>query len=90
MPSNVNVGGHSPPYFGTPIVIRAARISLMLLAAGWTGALSAQQMAPVNGRQFPLNQYSPPGMVAEWARQAGKVHPHYFQPVKVLDRKSVV
>jgi hypothetical protein len=28
------------------------------------GTLSAQQLNPVNGRQFPLNQYSPPGMVA--------------------------
>lgn len=47
------------------------------------GPLSAQQTMPVNGRQFPLNQYSPPGTVASWAAQAGRIPPFYFQPVKV-------
>jgi len=67
-------------------VTNLLRLSLpaLAIAAMATGSLHAQQMQPTNGRQFPLNQYSPPGMVAEWARQAGKIHPHYFQPVKLF------
>lgn len=47
-------------------------------------ALPAQQTNPVNGRQFPLNQYAPPGTVAEWVNQAGRASPPYMQPVKVF------
>jgi hypothetical protein len=54
-------------------------LSVVLSAA----AASAQQTDPVNGRQFPLNQYSPPGMVADWMHKAGRPQPPYFQPVKV-------
>ncbi len=48
------------------------------------GVLPAQQTNAVNGRQFPLNQYAPPGTVAEWVNQAGRASPPYFQPVKVF------
>lgn len=43
----------------------------------------AQQMPSVNGRQFPLNQMTPPGTAAQWATQLGKATPEYFQPVRV-------
>jgi hypothetical protein len=57
---------------------------MFLLVAVSAGTLSAQQMLPTDGKQFPLNQYAPPGMVAEWVRQAGRVDVNYFQPVKVF------
>jgi hypothetical protein len=44
----------------------------------------AQQFPPVDGRQFPLNQMSPPGTSAQWAINAARVTPNYFQPVRVL------
>ena len=43
----------------------------------------AQQMPSVNGRQFPLNQMTPPGTAAYWAVQLGRATPEYFQPVRV-------
>lgn len=43
----------------------------------------AQQYPAVGGRQFPLNQMSPPGMAAHWAAQVGKATPEYFQPVRI-------
>lgn len=43
----------------------------------------AQQYPSVDGRQFPLNQMTPPGTAAQWATQLGKATPEYFQPVKV-------
>lgn len=43
----------------------------------------AQQYPAVGGRQFPLNQMSPPGMHAQWAANVGKATPEYFQPVRV-------
>lgn len=58
-------------------------LSLMFASILAGGALSAQQTMPVNGRQFPLNQYSPPGTVVNWAMQAGRLPVNYFQPVKV-------
>lgn len=63
----------------------ATRIAIAILGC-WltTSTLSAQQFDAVNGRQFPLNQYSPPGMVADWMHKAGRAQPPYFQPVKVI------
>ena len=45
--------------------------------------VSAQQFPSVNGRQFPLNQMSPPGTSAEWAAKLGRTTPDYFQPVRL-------
>ena len=45
--------------------------------------VSAQQYPAVGGRQFPLNQMTPPGTAAQWAVNAGKATPEYFQPVRV-------
>lgn len=43
----------------------------------------AQQYPSVNGRQFPLNQMTPPGTAGQWAMQLGRSTPDYFQPVRV-------
>lgn len=48
-----------------------------------TGTSSAQQTYPVNGMQFPLNQYQPPGTTIEWMKVAGRICTDYMQPVKV-------
>lgn len=63
-----------------------ARMTLLGLGCLLSAAssLPAQQTNPVNGRQFPLNQYSPPGMVADWVNKAGRAQPPYLQPVKVF------
>lgn len=45
--------------------------------------VSAQQMPAVNGRQFMLNQMTPPGTAAEWAAKLGRTTPEYFQPVRL-------
>ena len=45
--------------------------------------VGAQQFPSVDGRQFPLNQVSPPGMAAQWAANLGRTTPEYFQPVRV-------
>ena len=45
--------------------------------------LQAQQYPAVDGRQFPLNQMSPPGTAADWAAAAGRTCPEYFQPVRI-------
>jgi hypothetical protein len=47
------------------------------------GSLPAQQLDPVAGGQLPISQYSPPGVVALWTRQA-RPQPPYMQPVKVF------
>jgi hypothetical protein len=44
---------------------------------------AAQQYPAVNGRQFPLNQMTPPGTYAQWAANVGRTTPEYFQPVKI-------
>ncbi|HEY0985315.1 MULTISPECIES: hypothetical protein [unclassified Schlesneria] len=45
--------------------------------------VSAQQYPAVGGRQFPLNQMTPPGTYAQWAMNVGRGTPEYFQPVRV-------
>lgn len=45
--------------------------------------VSAQQYPAAGGRQFPLNQMTPPGTYAQWAANAGRTTPEYFQPVRV-------
>lgn len=70
----------------TPDMNTTVRICL-LTGAGWlcaANALPAQQLNPVHGRQFPLNQYQPPGTVVEWMKVAGKPSLDYLQPVKVF------
>lgn len=57
---------------------------LMLLGAACGPAVAlAQQTRSVDGRHFPLNQYTPPGVAAEWAVNAGHATPGWFQPVRV-------
>lgn len=53
-----------------------------LLSAAATS--SAQQTNPVNGMQFPLNQYQPPGTSIEWMKIANRICTDYMQPVKVF------
>jgi hypothetical protein len=62
---------------------RTLRIILVgtLLLSGST--LAAQQTLTVDGRQFPLNQFSPPGTAARWSVQSGRVPPNTFQQVRV-------
>jgi hypothetical protein len=55
-----------------------------LLMATAASVASAQQTLPVDGRQFPLNQYTPPGTVGRWSVQAGRVCPGTFQQVRIL------
>ena len=45
--------------------------------------VAAQQMPSVNGRQFMLNQMTPPGTAANWAVKLGRATPEYFQPVRL-------
>lgn len=59
----------------------AAVAALLLVMA--TGSASAQQTESVNGMQFPLNQWTPPGTISEWQRLAGRIQPGYLQPVLV-------
>lgn len=57
--------------------------AISLLTVMLTSASFAQQYPPVGGRQFPLNQSTPPGTVAQWATNAGRFAPNTFQSVKV-------
>ncbi len=65
------------------------RISLILWLSLITtltlpcGKVAAQQYPSVNGRQFPVNQMSPPGTAAQWAANVGRMNIEYFQPVRV-------
>ena len=65
------------------------RISLILWLSLITtltlpcGKVAAQQFPSVNGRQFPVNQMSPPGTAAQWAANSGRGNLEYFQPVRV-------
>ncbi len=69
------------------IVVRMPSIiaGLSLMAIMLTSGLPAlaQQYPAVDGRQFPLNQSSPPGTAAQWALNAGRVAPNTFQPIRV-------
>lgn len=65
-----------------PSSIIAGLSLLAILLATATPAL-AQQYPPVDGRQFPLNQMTPPGTMAQWAMNAGRIAPNSFQPVRV-------
>ena len=73
------------------------RISLILWLSLITtltlpcGKVAAQQFPSVNGRQFPVNQMSPPGTAAQWAANSGRGNLEYFQPVRVsLPTKGLV
>lgn len=65
----------------TPII---ATLSLAAVALATAPFVAAQQYPPVDGRQFPLNQMSPPGMSAQWATNIGRAKPSHFQPVRVI------
>jgi uncharacterized repeat protein (TIGR01451 family) len=57
---------------------------LLLAATVAAGAPAfAQQYPPVGDRQFPLNQMTPPGTVAQWAGNAGRFPANSFQPIRV-------
>lgn len=60
-----------------------AGLSLLAVLLAIGTPVQAQQYPPVGGRQFPLNQMSPPGTAAQWAINAGKVAPNYLQPIRV-------
>jgi len=62
---------------------KSSFIAGLWLLGSLTG-VQAQQFPPVDGRQFPLNQMSPPGTAAQWAVNAGRVAPFSFQPIRVL------
>lgn len=69
---------------GLSIVVRMtsffAGVSLAVAAAS---SLQAQQYPPVDNRQFPLNQMTPPGTHAQWAINAGRITPNYAQPIRI-------
>jgi hypothetical protein len=58
------------------------RLLAMLLVGTSSNGL-AQQTLSVEGRQFPLNQTTPPGTLARWAVQSGRIMPQTFQPVRI-------
>ena len=72
---------------GLCIVVRTSSIiaglSLLAVALASGAPVLAQQYPPVGGRQYPLNQMTPPGTAAQWAVNAGRVAPNSFQPVRV-------
>lgn len=63
-----------------PLILWLSLIGTVMLP---TQFLFAQQYPAVDGRQFPLNQMTPPGTAAQWAQQLGRANCEYFQPVKV-------
>ena len=65
----------------TPIIATLSLLACLLADASF---VAAQQYPPVDGRQFPLNQMSPPGMSAQWAANIGRAKPVHFQPVRVI------
>ncbi|MBC8113297.1 MAG: hypothetical protein H7062_02890 [Candidatus Saccharimonas sp.] len=65
----------------TPII---AMLSLLAVALADASFVAAQQYPPIDGRQFPLNQMSPPGMSAQWSTNIGRAKPAHFQPVRVI------
>jgi hypothetical protein len=56
---------------------------VMLLLASACRLASGQQTLGVDGRQFPLNQYAPPGTAAQWSLQARRVCPQTPQQVRL-------
>jgi hypothetical protein len=58
-------------------------LSLIATLTTCSSRAVAQQYPAVGGRQFPLNQMTPPGTAAQWAVNLGKATPEYFQPVRV-------
>lgn len=40
-------------------------------------------MPAVDGRQFPINQMTPPGTTLEWGAKIGRYNSEYFQPLRV-------
>ena len=70
----------------TRIIVGPSLMATALLAAVLMPAsfVAAQQYPPVDGRQFPLNQMSPPGTSAQWSTNIGRAKPAHFQPVRVI------
>lgn len=68
------------------IMVIRSLFSLFVLLVGWAGLpvmTWAQPGVAPQERYHPLSQNSPPGMVAEWARQAKVFCPDWFQPVRL-------
>lgn len=65
----------------TRIIVGSSLMAAVLMPSAF---VAAQQYPPVDGRQFPLNQMSPPGMSAQWATNIGRAKPAHFQPVRVI------
>lgn len=55
----------------------------ILLLSGMCQFSSAQQTRGVDGRHFPLNQYTPPGTTALWSLQARRICPNTPQDVRL-------
>ncbi len=53
----------------------------MLLAFTYSAVIAEEPSRP--GYFHPLDQFAPPGRVALWAVQTGRVSPNYKQPIKV-------
>jgi hypothetical protein len=72
---------------GPRIVIRMtpfiALIVTLAVSLGTSSLVMAQQYPPVDGRQSPFNQMTPPGMAAQWSANVGRGRPVQFQPVRV-------
>lgn len=64
----------------TPFI---ALTSLLAVALASGSFAAAQQYPAVDGRQFPLNQMTPPGTAAQWSTNVGRGRPVQFQPVRV-------
>lgn len=68
------------------IVTRVCMILWLSLAIALTLPLSdaiGQNYPAVEGRQFMLNQMTPPGVAGEWAVKLGRACPEWFQPVRL-------
>lgn len=63
-----------------PSIIAGPSLLALLAVAS---PLQAQQYPPVGGRQFPLNQMTPPGTHAQWAMNAGHIAAMPLQPIRV-------
>lgn len=71
--------------FPTPNSLRAV-LHLFVVAGcllNATNLAQAQQTLSAGGRQVPVNQTTPPGVIANLAIAAGKVQPDRFQSVRI-------
>lgn len=58
-------------------------ITVVAICCGANSLSWGQRFDAVEGRQFPLNQATPPGEASRWAQAAGKIKPGTFQPIRI-------